>query len=481
MVPYPLLCGGTRHRIRAGFAAYVPDMSDAGVYTELYRLLSDDSVPVDIVGDDPVLPGRFRVAAAAAACVGATTAAAAQLWRARGGSPGPVSVSVRHAALAFATEHWLRVDGERTGVGWADLSGNYRTCDGWVRLHCNYAHHARAACAALAVPQDKAAVTEAVALRPAIEIEEAVLAAGGAAAAMRGAAEWRAHPAGRAVHALPLVAVDRIADAAPKPLAAADRPLSGIRVLDLTHVIAGPVCGRTLAAHGADVLHVGAAHLPTVHPLVIDTGFGKRTTHLDLREPDDLDTLRGLIKDADVLVQSFRPGTLAARRLGPERLAELSPGIVVLDLSAYGHAGPWRMRRGFDSLVQMASGIADDGARLAGADRPTPLPVQALDHGTGWLAAAAVITAIRRQRSAGGSWWLRLALARTGAWLDDLGRLPAEGAAVPSDDDVADLLAELDSPFGRLRYLRVPGDLPGAQPRYDFGSHLPGSDPAAWW
>jgi crotonobetainyl-CoA:carnitine CoA-transferase CaiB-like acyl-CoA transferase len=245
-------------------------------------------------------------------------------------------------------------------------------------------------------------------------------------------------------------------------------------------VIAGPVCGRTLAAHGADVLHVGAAHLATVPPLVIDTGFGKRTTHLDLRDPADLATLRGLIADADVFVQSFRPGTLAARGLGPERLAELSPGIVVLDLSAYGHAGPWRGRRGFDSLVQIASGIADDGARLAGADRPTPLPVQALDHGTGWLAAAAVLTAVRRQRVDGGSWWLRLALARTGAWLDDLGRSPVEGRP-PERVEITDLLAECDRAFGPLSYLRVPGGLPGAPPRYEFGPHRPGSDPAAWW
>jgi crotonobetainyl-CoA:carnitine CoA-transferase CaiB-like acyl-CoA transferase len=455
----------------------------ADVLADLYQQVAGrrpEPAEVTVSGDDPVLPGRFHVTRAAAASVATATLAAAELLRARGGDPGPVTVDTRHAALAFATEHWLTVDGQPAGAGWAELSGNYRAADGWVRLHCNYDHHARAACAALAVPMDKAAITEAVALRAAVEIEEGVLAAGGAAAALRDETEWRAHPAGRAVRDLPLVATERIGDARARPLPAADRPLSGIRVLDLTHVIAGPACGRTLAAHGADVLHVGSAHLETVRPLVIDHGFGKRSTYLDLRDPGELGTLRELIADADVFVQSFRPGTLAARGLGPAQLAELSPGIVVLDLSAYGHAGPWRHRRGFDSLVQIVSGIADDGARLAGADKPTPLPVQALDHATGWLAAAAVLTALRRQRSDGGSWWLRLALARTGAWLDDLGRLPADGGGVPSREDVADLMAEADSQFGRVRYLRVPGDLPGAQPRYDFGPHLPGSDPAGW-
>jgi crotonobetainyl-CoA:carnitine CoA-transferase CaiB-like acyl-CoA transferase len=456
-------------------------MTAEGVFADLYQQVAGrrpDPAEVTVKGDDPLLPGRFRIGAEAAACVGTMTLAAAELFRARGGDPGRVTVDARHAATAFASETLLWVDGGPAGAGWADLSGNYRAADGWVRLHCNYPLHAAAACRALSVPPDKAAVTEAVSLRPALEIEEGVIAAGGAAAALRTGAEWRAHPAGRAVRGLPLVTVDRIADAPAHRLPAADRPLSGVRVLDLTHVIAGPACGRTLAAHGADVLHVGAAHLPTLRPLVIDFGFGKRSTHIDLRTPDGMATLRALVADAHVLVQSFRPGSLAARGLDPHTLAELSPGIVVVDLSAYGHAGPWRLRRGFDSVVQMASGIAAD----AGADQPRPLPVQALDHGTGWLAAAAVSTALRRQRESGGSWWLRLALARTGAWLDDLGRLPADvpPARRPAEADIADLFAELDSPFGRLRYVRPPGDLPGAQPRYDHAPHLPGGDPAEW-
>lgn len=464
--------------IRNALRAYVREMAEvhpvADVFADLYQQVAGSRPDATITGDDPLLPGRFRVAAAAAACVGTTTLAAAELMRARGGDPGPVTVDARHAAVAFGSEGLLRVDGGPSGAGWADLSGVYRASDGWIRLHCNYPPHAKAACRALAVPQDKAAVTEAVALRPALEIEEGVIAAGGVAAALRTGDEWRAHPAGRAVRGLPLVAVDRIADAPAHRLPPADRPLSGVRVLDLTHVIAGPVCGRTLAVHGADVLHVGAAHLPTLPPLVLDTSWGKRTTHIDLRDAGGLATLRALVADAHVVVQSFRPGSIAARGLGPHELAELRPGIVVVDLSAYGHAGPWRRRRGFDSLVQMASGIAD-----AGAHAPRPLPVQALDHGTGWLAAGAVITALRRQRDIGGSWWLRLALARTGAWLDDLGRLPDDvpEAGRPETDD---LMAESDSPFGILRHVRPPGDLPGAQPRYNHAPHVPGSDRPEW-
>ncbi|HEY1570167.1 MAG TPA: CoA transferase [Pseudonocardiaceae bacterium] len=456
------------------------DSSAADVFADSYaEIAGRRPTPgeVTITGDDPLLPGRFRVGAAAAACVGAMTLAAAELFRERGGDPGQVSVDAWHALLAFATERWLRVDGEPAGAGWAELSGNYRTADGWVRLHCNYPHHADAVCTALGVPADRAAVTDAVAARSAADVEAAVLAAGGAAAALRTGADWRAHPAGQAVRSRPLVAVDRIGDAPAKPLPPADRPLAGVRVLDLTHVIAGPVCGRTLAAHGADVLHVGADHLPTIRPLVIDTGFGKRSTHLDLRTEDGRTALADLVAGADVLVQSFRPGTLAARGFGPERLAGLSPGIVVVDLSAYGHTGPWRDRRGFDSLVQVATGLAADGM----GDEPGALPLQALDHGTGWLSAAAVTTALRRRQVGGGSWWLRPALARTGAWLDDLGRVPAGGGMVPGPADVASLMGAMDSPFGRVDHLRVPGDLPGAQPRYENGPRLPGGDPAVWW
>ena len=156
---------------------------------------------------------------------------------------------------------------------------------------------------------------------------------------------------------------------------------------------------------------------------------------------------------------------------------------MVLNLSAYGHTGPWRDRRGFDSLVQMASGIADDGARVLGVDEPRPLPAQALDHGSGWLGAFGVLTALRRSLVEGGSWQVRVALAATAAWLDDLGRVASSTreAPDPTAEDVADLLTETDSQFGRVRHVRVPGELPGAPPRWCDGPHLAGSDPAAWW
>ncbi|GAB3877475.1 hypothetical protein GCM10029964_026640 [Kibdelosporangium lantanae] len=218
--------------------------------------------------------------------------------------------------------------------------------DGWVRLHCNYPHHLAAVTTALGTSVDRDEVAAAVARRPALEVEEAVVAAGGAAGALRPKDEWLRHPQGVALADLPLVSVERIGDAPPRPLSTADRPLAGVRVLDLTHVIAGPVAGRTLAAHGADVLAVGAAHLPVVAPLLLDTQFGKRSTYLDLRNPDEAGKLRELVGDADVFLQSYRPESLAGRGFGAAELAALRPGIVVVDVSAWGWVGPWRTRRG---------------------------------------------------------------------------------------------------------------------------------------
>ncbi|GAB3577190.1 CoA transferase [Amycolatopsis endophytica] len=441
------------------------------MFDALWRDLTGDAPgPVGITGAETVLPGPFRVAAAASASVAAATLAAADLLRLRGIEPGVVRVDTRHAAAAFRSEKLVRVDGEPPGDVWAVLSGDYRATDGWVKLHCNYPHHAAAVRRALGVPEDRDAVAVAVGERDAWDVQESVVADGGAAAAMRTREQWLGSPMGRALDGAPLVAFEAIGPASVRPLPESPRPLGGMRVLDLTHVIAGPVAGRVLAAHGADVLHVGAAHLPTVHPLVVDTGMGKRSAHLDLRTADGRAALWRLIGEADVLLQSFRPGALAGLGFTADRLAWARPGIVLVELNAWGWHGPWRQRRGFDSLVQMASGIA------WGDDGPRPLPVQALDHATGWLAAAAAMIALRRRATEGGSLRARLALARTGRWLDSLGRCTEAGATV----DVSGFLAETDSGFGRLRYVTMPGSVPGAEPGWSRPSPVPGSSPAEW-
>ncbi|MDH3474092.1 MAG: CoA transferase, partial [Rhodospirillales bacterium] len=303
--------------------------------------------------------------------------------------------------------------------------------------------------------------------------------AGLVVAMLRGAEEWAAHRQGLAVAALPLFSIEKVDEAPLRPLGEAERPLGGLRVLDLTRIIAGPVCGRALAVHGAEVLRVTAGHLPSVAPLVVDTGRGKRSTELDLRNPAGRETLRALLAGADVFVQGYRPGALAKLGFAPEAAAALRPGLVAVSLSAYGHAGPWAGRRGFDSLVQTATGLNVLEAEGAGQDRPRPLPCQALDHASGYLMAFGAMAGLLRRAEQGGSWHVRVSLAQTGRWLQGLGRVQGGFEAPdPGPEEVADLLEESESGFGKLTAVRHAAQLSEtpafwARPAMPLGSHPP--------
>src|SRR5437867_3077146 len=356
------------------------------------------------------------------------------------------------AASEFRSEGYFRDDGKATAEIWDKIAGTYRCGDGgWVRLHTNFPHHRDGVLALLACDYDKAAVQQALLNWCAEEFEEAAAQAGLVVTAKRSFEEWDHHPQGAAVAALPVFSIEPIGDAPPQPLPTAPRPLAGVRVLDLTRIIAGPVCGRTLAAHGADVLLVTASHLPAIEPLVIDTGRGKLSCQIDLRDAAGQSTLRGLLRDTDVFIQGYRPGALQSLGFGPEEVAQLRPGIVYVSLSAYSHVGPWADRRGFDSLVQTASGFNEAEARAAGTDQPRPLPAQALDHAAGYLMAFGAITALAHRCTEGGSWHVRASLAQTGKWLRRLGRIEhGLSCGETSFDDIQDLLEEQDSGFGRL-------------------------------
>ncbi len=434
----------------------------------------------------PSLPSSFRVAAAAQASIGAATLAAAELWRRRrgaGATPG-VRVDPRHATLEFHSERYLTLDGAAPGDVWDQTAGTYRCGDGrWVRLHTNFPHHRAGVLRLLGCESTKPAVAAALAGWRAEAFEQAAAEAGLCVTAMRSFAEWDAHEQGRATATLAPLRLEKIGDAPPIPLPqGGERPLSGLRVLDLTRVIAGPVCGRTLAAHGAEVLAVSGPHLPAMATLLPDVNRGKRTAHLDLRQEADRATLRGLIGGADAFVQGYRPGAIAGQGFAPETVAALRPGIVCATLSAYGEVGPWGGRRGFDSLVQTASGINHAEAEAAGlGDVPKPLPCQALDHASGYLLAFGTLAALLRRAEEGGSWLVRVSLAGTGHWLRGLGR-EAEGFAVtaPRLEEVDDLLEAQDSGFGRLRAMRHSGEIEGAPPRWDLPSMPLGSHPARW-
>jgi crotonobetainyl-CoA:carnitine CoA-transferase CaiB-like acyl-CoA transferase len=442
---------------------------------------------IALPGEEPQLPSSFRIGAAAQASIGAATLAAAELWRRRGGPAARASVEMRHAALEFRSDRYLELDGKPLGERWDSIAGTYRCGDGrWVRLHTNFPHHRAGVLRLLGCEGTREAVTAALSGWTGFAFEQAAAEAGLCVAAMRSVAEWDAHPQGGATAALPVLRLERIGEAPPVPLprpaGAGDRPLSGLRVLELTRVIAGPVGGRTLAAHGAEVLHVTAPHLPSFEHLVLDVNRGKRATQLDLRREADRATLRGLARGADVFVQGYRPGAVAAHGAAPAELAALRPGIVCVSLSAYGEVGPWGGRRGFDSLVQTASGFNHAEAAAAGLhDVPKVLPCQALDHASGFLIAFGALAALMRRAEEGGSWLVRVSLAGTGRWIRGLGRLP-QGLSAPDPEmeAVRDLLEEGESGFGRLRAIRHSGMIEGAPPRYDLPSVPLDTHRAAW-
>jgi len=308
-----------------------------------------DTQAADVVftgGADPVLPTPFRIGAAGAATLAASGLAATELWQVRTGRRQQVTVDLRQATAALRSGNYLRLAGTDVSSERNTIMGFYPTRDGrWSYLHCNFPNHRTAALSVLGVAEDREAVARAVATWSAADLEEAIIAAKGAGGMARTQAEWAKHPQGAAVAALPLMEIIRIGDSAPEPLPAGDRPLSGIRVLDLTRVMAGPTCARTLAEHGADVLRITGAHLPSLGYQELDTGHGKLAANLDLRAPSNVDILRGLARDADVFSQGYRPGTLANRSLSPEELAAIRPGLVYVSLCAFGHTGPWASRR----------------------------------------------------------------------------------------------------------------------------------------
>ncbi|MFI6444039.1 CoA transferase [Kitasatospora sp. NPDC050543] len=442
---------------------------------------------VSFHGPGGLLPARLPVRELARATVAACSLAAAELGAARSGGPVPaVRVDEGAVATAFVSERHLRIDG-RAPVSFASLSGFWQTRDGWVRTHANYPHHRARLLAALGLPDDgrddEAAVRRlARTLRehPAEWVQETAYAAGALAVAVR-APERETRP---------LVEAERVGDAPARALPPAGLPCAGVRVLDLTRVIAGPVATRTLALLGADVLRIDAPRLPESEDAHADTGFGKRSTRLDLAAPADRAAFEDLLAGADVVVTGYRPGALDRLGLGPDALLERCPGLVVAELSAWGRTGPWAGRRGFDSLVQARCGIARTEAAADG--HPGVLPAQALDHGTGYLLAAAALRALTDRRATGGGRRLRLSLAGTASWLMygiEPGPGPGPGTGAQGEAgsgagggpyDPARWLAETDSPLGRLRYALPPVAYEGGPADWRRPPGRWGTDRAAW-
>ena len=431
---------------------------------------------VEFVGTGD-MPSCFSVSDLAAASIGAAGLAVAELERSTFGKSSPVQVNLRLASLWFGWS--IRPVGWKLPAPWDPIAGDYPTADGWIRLHTNAPHHRAAALVVLGVSAEKSEVERAVVSWNAETLETAIVENGGCAAAMRSTSVWADHDQGQRVREEPAVAIQTIEEGGRlvwQPTR--EKPLHGLRILDLTRVLAGPVATRFLAGFGADVLRIDppAWDEPAVVP---DVTLGKRCARLDLRETTGRDQFVQLLSQAHVLVHGYRADALEAIGLGAEACRRIRPGLVDVSLNAYGWSGPWRNRRGFDSLVQMSTGIAEAGMRAFGKDRPTPLPVQALDHATGYLMAAAVIRGVTQNLVTGRGYEAKASLAGTAEILlnGPAGRLAASFEAARDDDYSQEL--ERTS-FGPALRLKGPLLIGGKAMQWEKPAAALGSSSATW-
>lgn len=427
--------------------------------------------PVDMwISGHGALPCAFPYTDFATAAIGAATFAVAGLTTGAAGNYGltgraalpQVTVDRRLASFWFQTS--LRAQGWSSPPMWDPVAGDYRTADGWIRLHTNAPHHRAAALRVLGVEADRDAVTRTVATWQADTLEAAIVAEGGCAAAMRTLDAWDEHPQGLAVADEPLLQWETFDAGSARrgttwqPMR--ERPLSGIRVLDLTRILAGPTATRCLAGFGAQVLRIdppGWDEPGTVPEVVL----GKRCARLDLKHPEGRKALEALLCDADIVVHGYRPDALERLGLGAARRRELNPSLIDVSLDAYGWTGPWHARRGFDSLLQMSAGIAEAGMRATGAQRPVPLPGQGLDYATGYLMAAAAVHALKLRQSQGVGTTVRASLARTARLL--VSHRTSNPAPAPlASETSGDLSARIeDTSWGPVRRVATPMSIAG--------------------
>ena len=421
---------------------------------EQHKQNTDALENLKLTGDEPVFPSSFAVGTAAQVSMACAALMATELGRYRGLAEQTVTVDMLQAAIECTG--CFTVNGKSTPK-FAELSGLYRCNDGWIRLHANFEHHRNAALQTLGLPPnantDRSLVESQTLLWPGTQLETTVLANGGACAAVRSFNTWDQLPQAKAIAQLPLVEITKLGEAAPKnikPLDARQRPLAGIRILDFTRILAGPVCGRTLAAYGANVMLINSPKLPNIDN-IIETSRGKLSALLDLEKTSDNIKLQRLLSESHVFIQGYRPGALAAKGLDPNTLAQKYPGIICTSLSAYGRSGPWHQRRGYDSLLQSASGFNLAEAQSKGTDMPTALPMQVLDYASGFLMAFGTQVALLRQLTEGGSFHVEVSLARTGLWLRSLGQ-NSDWLNCPAPDEKK-YLESYPSHYGDLRAL----------------------------
>jgi len=450
-----------------------------------------DKGEVSITGSDPVLNTHFRLAATASAAIAGIGVAVNDLWELKTGRRQSIAIDAVAATAALKSKNYFQAkntNGTFENVTDASheanrgLTGIFQTKDGrWLLPHFGLDHLRRRMLDLLQADANTDSIAKAVAKWDALELENAIDEARVCGGMIRTNEEWLQEPHGKILAAKPVVEIIKIGDSEPEPMPTGDRPLSGIRALDLTRILAGPITGRTLAEHGADVLMVSAPHLPQVWSYVADTSHGKRSCFLDLRDESEKQTLLDLVKTADVFSQGYRPDKINQMGLGPEALAEIRPGLVHVSINCYGADGPFSHRAGWEQIAQIMTGIAAEGVQSSTGYKPKTLPAAANDYITGYLGAYGTLLALARRAREGGSYHVRVSLCQTGMMIYDQGQV----SALPENlnlgiSDVDSLCIESDSHLGRIKHLAPVLSLSETRPYWALATPKMGSNDPRW-
>ncbi|MDC1156366.1 CoA transferase [Alphaproteobacteria bacterium] len=446
---------------------------------------------VSITGSDPVLNTHFRLAATASAAIAGIGVAVNDLWELKTGRRQAIAIDAVAATAALKSKNYFQAknaNGVFENVTDASheanrgLTGIFQTKDGrWLLPHFGLDHLRRRMLDLLQADANTESIAKAVAKWDALELENAIDEARVCGGMIRTNEEWLQEPHGKILAAKPVVEIIKIGDSEPEPMPAGDRPLSGIKALDLTRILAGPITGRTLAEHGADVLMVSAPHLPQVWSYVADTSHGKRSCYLDLRDESEKQTLLDLVKTADVFSQGYRPDKINQMGLGPEALAEIRPGLVYVSINCYGADGPFSHRGGWEQIAQIMTGIAAEGVQSSSGYKPKTLPAAANDYITGYLGAYGTLLALARRAREGGSYHVRVSLCQTGMMIYDQGKV----GTLPENlnlgmSDVDSLCMESDSHLGRIKHLAPVLSLSETRPFWALLTPKMGSNDPRW-
>ncbi len=430
---------------------------------------------ITVSGDEPILASPFRLGLGVATALTLVGQEASRIWQRRGGRPQALAMDLRHALASLSS--YALVEAGTAPRPVPQVTAIHACGDGsFIHLHGSFTH-APGILEELGLPLDADArqIADACLKRGAFELEDALAAKGLCSAVCRTADEWAAHPQGALLATKPVIEITKIGEAPPTPLPEGARPLSGLRVLDLTRVLAGPTSARTLAEHGADVLHIATPTLPTIPLFEIDTGHGKRQAHLDLNDAAQAERLRELIGGADVFSQGFQHGSLARRGFGAADVAALRPGIIYVSENAFGHDGPWQGRPGWEQLAQSTTGVAV----VQGVDRPTLAPAAMNDYTTGYLAAAGAMMAIERRAVEGGSWLVQVSLSQTSMWYYRLGHDLDRNAATGLGD-LGPFMTTTETGYGPVRHLVPPLRMSETPPRWELPTSPLGSGEPVW-